>query len=121
MLLRLPAPPSARWWWLWTATIVGATAAAFCCAGFALTDGVFPIPLDDTYIYFGFARSTALGHPFEWIPGNGYSSGSTSMLYPLLLAPGWALGLRGSWLGLWAVLIAARSSARRGPAGSCPP
>jgi hypothetical protein len=68
--------------------------------------GVWPAPLDDVYIYYGFARATALGSPMSWMPGNGYSSGATSVLYPMLLAPWWALGLRGSWLGIGAAVLA---------------
>jgi apolipoprotein N-acyltransferase len=36
------------------------------------------------YIYYGFARSAALGAPLSWFPGNGYSSGATALVYPLL-------------------------------------
>ena len=78
--------------WILAATLVVAgLGAAFWGAGIARTGGAFPVPLDDVYIHFGFARSAALGHPFEWIPGNGYSSGGTSLVYPLVLAPAWAL------------------------------
>lgn len=72
----------------------------------AVGTGAWPAPLDDVYIHFGFARSLALGHPSTWIPGNGYSSGGTSLAYPVLLAPGWLLGLRGSRLGWWAAALA---------------
>lgn len=68
--------------------------------------GFFPAPLDDVYIHFDFARSLAQGHPFEWIPGNGYSSGETSPLYALVLAIGWALGFRGRLMGVFAALVA---------------
>jgi hypothetical protein len=70
------------------------------------TFGPWSAPLDDVFIHFDFARSAATGHPFEWIPGNGYSSGSTSLLYPFVLAAGYALGFRGLDLMLWAALIA---------------
>ncbi len=86
--------------------IVVAVAAAFYAPALARTRGVWPAPLDDVYIHFGFARSAALGHPFEWIPGNGYSSGGTSLTYPLVLAPGWLLGFRGARLGVFAALVA---------------
>lgn len=62
-------------------------------------------PLDDVFIHFDFARSAARGHPFEWIAGNGYSSGGTSLLYPLVLAPGYALGFRGTRLMEFAAVI----------------
>ncbi|WP_438042825.1 hypothetical protein [Sorangium sp. So ce128] len=85
--------------------VLGA-AAAFYGPALARTGGVWPAPLDDVYIHFGFARAAALGHPFSWIPGNGYSSGGTSLAYPLALAPGYLLGFRGAWLGLFAALLA---------------
>ncbi|WP_437946261.1 hypothetical protein WME98_36285 [Sorangium sp. So ce296] len=94
---------------LWHASaaipVLGA-AAAFYGPALETTGGAWPAPLDDVYIHFGFARAAALGHPFSWIPGNGYSSGGTSLTYPLALAPGYLLGFRGAWLGLFAALLA---------------
>jgi hypothetical protein len=57
--------------------------------------GLWSAPLDDTFIHFDFARSTARGFPFQWIDGNGYSSGGTSLLYPFVLALGMLMGFRG--------------------------
>ena len=94
-------------WHIWAAFAVLAAAGAFYLPALRRTGGVWPAPLDDVYIYFGFARSTALGAPLSWFPGNGYSSGATAVLYPLLLAPLWALGLRGSNLGIGAAWLAA--------------
>ncbi|MBS2019113.1 MAG: hypothetical protein JST00_39970 [Deltaproteobacteria bacterium] len=68
--------------------------------------GWFPTPLDDVYIHFDFARSMARGSPFEWIPGNGYSSGETSPLYAVILAFGYAIGFRRNLLGFWAAIVA---------------
>jgi hypothetical protein len=100
---------SARALWLaFTAALVIAAAAAFQVPALRRT-GVWPAPLDDVYIHFDFARSIAQGHPFEWIPGNGYSSGATSLVYPFVLAAGWAVGFRGAWLGLFAALVACAS------------
>lgn len=62
-------------------------------------------PLDDVFIHFDFARSAALGAPFEWTPGNGYSSGGTSLLYPFVLALGLQLGWEGLDLMHFAALI----------------
>ncbi|WP_437613217.1 hypothetical protein WMF20_11485 [Sorangium sp. So ce834] len=94
---------------LWHASaaipVLGA-AAAFYGPALERAGGAWPAPLDDVYIHFGFARAAALGHPFSWIPGNGYSSGGTSLTYPLALAPGYLLGFRGAWLGLFAALLA---------------
>jgi hypothetical protein len=68
--------------------------------------GPWSAPLDDVFIHFDFARQAARGHPFEWSPGNGYSSGGTSLLYPLLLAPGIWLGFTGLGLMRWAAIVA---------------
>src|ERR1700712_1785405 len=89
-----------------TVAVASGVALAFWIPGFSRTGGHFPVPLDDVFIHFGFARSAALGHPFEWIPGNGYSSGGTSLTYPLVLAPGWLLGFRGESLAVFAALLA---------------
>lgn len=75
-------------------------------------DGTPPLlsaPLDDTFIYFDFARSAAQLYPLQWSVGNGYSSGCTSILYPFVLAIGYALGYQGLWLVLWAGVVACLS------------
>ena len=72
--------------------------------------GPWSAPLDDVFIHFDFARSAARGAPFQWVVGNGYSSGGTSLLYPLLLAPGYWLGFRGLELMEWAALLACLST-----------
>ena len=64
-------------------------------------------PLDDVFIHFDFARSIAFGAPFEWIPGNGYSSGGTSLLYPFVLAAGYLAGFVDERLMLWATMVGA--------------
>jgi len=53
------------------------------------------LPLDDSYIYLTYAKQIGRGQPFTYFPGGGYSAGSTSALWPMLLAPFWALGARG--------------------------
>jgi hypothetical protein len=68
--------------------------------------GSWSAPLDDVFIHFDFARSTARGHPFQWSEGNGYSSGGTSLLYPFVLAFGYWVGFRGLTLMLWAAIVA---------------
>ena len=69
-------------------------------------NGDWSAPLDDVFIHFDFARSTARGYPFQWIEGNGYSSGGTSLLYPFVLAIGYWLGFRGLDLMVWAGITA---------------
>jgi hypothetical protein len=60
--------------------------------------------LDDAYIHFQYARAFVEGHPFRYHAGEPISSGATSALWPLVLAPFWALGARdvalvwGAWI-----------------------
>ena len=56
--------------------------------------------LDDAYIHFQYARAIAEGHPLQFEKGEPLTSGSTSLLWPALLAPFWALGARGDTL-MW--------------------
>ncbi|MFO0591402.1 MAG: hypothetical protein U0441_27890 [Polyangiaceae bacterium] len=105
-----PHPPerarrAAALWWAWSVAIVVGAGAAFYVPALRRT-GVWPAPLDDVYIHFDFARSIAEGHPFEWMPGNGYSSGATSIVYPFVLAIGYFVGFRGVWLGAFAAGLA---------------
>jgi hypothetical protein len=88
------------------AAIAGMAGASFWLPARAAGRGWFPAPLDDVYIHFDFARSLGQGHPFEWIAGQGYSSGETSPLYAVILAFGWLLGFRGKAIGLWAAIVA---------------
>jgi hypothetical protein len=86
--------------------LAAAVGAVFWVPSLDAARGFFPAPLDDVYIHFDFARSLARGHPFEWLPGNGYSSGETSPLYAVVLAIGYALGFHGRLLGVWAAIVA---------------
>ena len=75
-------------------------------AHFRTLQDAWSAPLDDVFIHFDFARATAAGYPFQWIPENGYSSGGTSLLYPFVLALGYWLGFSGLSLMKWAALVA---------------
>jgi hypothetical protein len=81
--------------------------AQFTDALLHATGGQWSAPLDDTFIHFDYARSFARGRLFEWSAGNGFSSGNTSITYPIFLAPGYALGLRDGRLMIWALGLAA--------------
>jgi hypothetical protein len=94
---------------LFAVAITLACASAFYVPALRATHGDWPAPLDDVFIHYDFARSTAQLHPFEWIAGQGYSSGETSLLYPFLLAPGYLVGFRGLALGAWAAMLACAS------------
>ncbi len=94
---------------LWAAACTIASARAFYLYMLKQTGGEWSAPLDDVFIHFDFARSTARGHPFEWVDGNGYSSGNTSLLYPFVLAFGYWAGFRDLRLMVWAAIVAAVS------------
>ena len=94
---------------LWAAVSTLVSARSFYGYMLKQTGGEWSAPLDDVFIHFDYARATALGHPFEWTVGNGYSSGNTSLTYPFVLALGWALGFTGRSLMKWAALVAAVS------------
>jgi len=61
----------------------------------SITRGHLVAPLDDSYIHFQYARRLAQGHFFEYTEGSGFSTGGTSILYPILLAPFILLGFHG--------------------------
>jgi hypothetical protein len=65
--------------------------------------------LDDAYIHFQYARAIATGHPLRFQAGAPPTSGATSLLWPAVLAPFWALGLRGDAIvwAAWALSFAA--------------
>jgi hypothetical protein len=94
---------------LWTAATTLVSARSFYGYMLKQTGGEWSAPLDDVFIHFDYARATALGHPFEWTIGNGYSSGNTSLTYPFVLALGWLVGFTGRDLMKWAAVVAAVS------------
>src|SRR6185437_11502280 len=80
-------------------------ALGFVCVRAILHEAGGPAaPLDDAFIHLQFAKNLAQGHFFQYVAGAGYSSGATSLLWPLLLAPFHALGLRDVSL-LWAAWL----------------
>jgi hypothetical protein len=52
------------------------------------------VPLDDAFIHFQYAKRLAHGSFFTYAPGRGYTTGATSLIWPLVLAPFYALGFR---------------------------
>jgi hypothetical protein len=92
---------------VWAAVCTLASARLFYGYMLKQTSGEWSAPLDDVFIHFDYARATASGHPFEWVIGNGYSSGNTSILYPFALALGYAGGFHGERLMIWAAIVAA--------------
>lgn len=67
--------------------------AVFCGEG-----GRLAAPQGDTLMYMQYARAIAEGHPYRFTPDAARSTGSTSHLYPFLLAVPYRLGARGDAL-----------------------
>jgi len=93
----------------WAGACTLASARLFYGYMLKQTGGEWSAPLDDVFIHFDYARAAAQGHPFEWVAGNGYSSGNTSILYPFVLALGYAAGFREESIMVWAALVASVS------------
>jgi hypothetical protein len=116
MLYRSPVQRLARLRPHAPAIAIAAAVLALAC-GFAATvlaynGGTFGLPLEDAYIYLTYAKQWGRLEPFSYFPGGGYSAGSTSALWPMVIAPFWTLGARGHalvWVsfGLCTVLYAA--------------
>ncbi|MDC0680873.1 hypothetical protein [Sorangium atrum] len=70
------------------------TLGALCVRAILAQAGGPALPLDDAFIHMQYARRLAEGGFFSFVAGDGYSSGATSLLWPVLLAPFHALGLR---------------------------
>ncbi len=117
--------------------LVGLFSVGFICyqvgrllrAERVITGGELSLPLDDSFIYLQYARAIAEGHPFVYSPGNAPTTGATSLLWPVLLAPphwfhagrmlpiAWALGLGVVALCASAVLMARLGRALAGTSG----
>ena len=76
------------------ALIASAILGAICVRAILAQAGHPALPLDDAFIHLQYARRIAEGAPFSYAPGGGYTTGATSLLWPALLAPFHALGLR---------------------------
>jgi hypothetical protein len=62
--------------------------------------GGVAVHLRDAYIFYQYAAGFAQGHPYAFMPGDAPSTGSTSHLYPLLLALFHVLGATGDALSV---------------------
>ena len=76
------------------ALIASAVLGAICVRAILTAAGHPALPLDDAFIHLQYARRIAEGAPFSYSHGGGYTTGATSLLWPALLAPFHALGLR---------------------------
>ncbi len=65
----------------------------FAAQGAQTADGVPALPLDDAYIHLQYGWQAAQGQFLQYNPGDAPTTGATSLLYMLLLAAGFALGI----------------------------
>ena len=73
--------------------------AAYYVSGMLATqDGCMAVPQPDTLLYCQAARRIVDAHPFSFSEGTAVSTGTTSILYPFLLAVPYALGATGDSL-----------------------
>lgn len=88
----------------WYLLLAGALAAWFLSAAHGEAGRTVP-PLDDAFIHFQYAARLAAGHPFQYVPGEACTSGATSFLWPVLIAPAAALGAHGLGLYAWSIVL----------------
>ncbi len=88
------------------AAVAAALGIAFAHAAATPGSPIRVLPLDDPYIYLVYARNTAAGHFLTYNPGDPASSGATSLLWTLLLALGFAGGVRGQAAVPWTLVLA---------------
>jgi len=69
------------------------------------TGGHLGLPLDDSFIYFQYARQAAQGYFLEYNTGSLPSAGASSILYMLVLVPGFWLGVEGIWIVVYALAL----------------
>jgi hypothetical protein len=93
--------------WTCLCVTIGIICLMYLSLGLAASRGPLLMPLDDTYIDFQYARQMAHGEFYVYNPGDGPTSGATSLLYIPLLAVGYRLGFSGLSLAYWAVAIGA--------------
>ena len=79
--------------WLLVAAVLG-IGAAYLTIVWQVGGGRPVAPLDDSYIFFQYARQIAQGEPWQYNSGDPPSKGMTSLLYPWLLAGLHKLGWR---------------------------
>ncbi|NNE44707.1 MAG: hypothetical protein HKN12_10890, partial [Gemmatimonadetes bacterium] len=78
-----------------SAALVFLIGIAFLASMLVATGGRPSLPLDDSFIYFQYARQAAAGEFFSYHPGDAATTGSTSVPWMLILALGALLGMNG--------------------------
>lgn len=81
------------YWLLLAAGLPLFLSALYFNAGARTPAGLPMLPLDDAYIHLQYVWQAAHGQFMQYNPGDTPTSGATSLLYMLLLAAGFSLGL----------------------------
>jgi len=87
------------------AALIFSVALLFFLSVLYHTGGTYLSPLDDSYIFFQYARQAAAGHLMEYNTGDPGSMGASSPLYVLLLSVVAIFGVNGDGLALAAFLL----------------
>ncbi len=92
---------------------IPALAWAALCLGsmLAATGGRLSMPLDDSYIFFQYAKRLAAGGFLSFQPGDAATAGVTSLLTLFVDAIGYLIGFRGAAMSIFALLVGAGSMA----------
>jgi hypothetical protein len=69
------------------------------------TGGHLSMPLDDSYIFFQYARQAAAGNWFHYQQDGSPSAGATSLLTVFLQSIGYLIGFRGSLMSIFALVL----------------
>lgn len=100
-----------RWQPYLPALVGSSVVGALAIRGILAQAGRPAAPLDDSFIHLQYARRLAEGGFFSFVAGEGYTTGATSLLWPMLLAPFHLLGARGLsllWVA-WALALLAHA------------
>jgi hypothetical protein len=100
----------------WAIGAAGAAAAGLWVVGLWSSLGwTLAFPLDDAYIHLQYARELAAGRPWSYDAADPMTTGATSTLWPILLAPGFWLGGTTAALA-WAAAVSALAVGATGAA-----
>ena len=78
-------------WSLLAAALLGVAFSIYLVVhAHQVNHGIDGFPLDDPWIHLTYARNLHIHHSFSYFPGEKATAGSTSPLYTLLLALGFA-------------------------------
>ncbi len=87
---RAPVPRRIPWW-LFAPALFGVAFSVYLVAhAHQANRGIDGVPLDDPWIHLTYARNLYFHHSFSYFPGEKATAGSTSPLYTMLLALGFA-------------------------------